>query len=480
MDTLERLIAAAEASEGAAPARLVARHANLAARLEPAPPLAPARLRRYREKLALRIAQATLAGWQASIDAALAQTLTDALGMAPPEAWLREPYVKVLAGVCGLSSSPRALGLRLLRARLGPPPWDLRHEPGNVAFVQRMTRRGLDLQPWIDGIGMLERRAPKGQRVTLALEDDPIEVMRMGEPFETCLAPGAFNFFSAVTNAADLNKRVLYARSESGAIIGRCLLALTAAGGILTFHPYAHDHDLAFPAMVRDVVLDLAARMRAGVAAEGAVETLVAASWYDDGPVDLVGLYRFLEDGSAFCVRLAALEPVSFVPALLAELGAGGLHALALPRILALPELDRRPQLAVALGERLLDPDLTCGVRLRAAALARRAGERGLANTILATLGHRSGWRALTASDRRALAAELIALDQPERALQLLRLEGGEEDWDARTRELVARAFEALGRPHQALRLYREALPGLHDDPGCRARIEALAAALSP
>ena len=77
-----------------------------------------------------------------------------------------------------------------------------------------------------------------GRNVVLAFEHDPLEIFQMGWHFSTCLSPGVFNFFSVFSNAADINKQVVYARDEQGRVVGRCLLALTEDGNLLTFEPY--------------------------------------------------------------------------------------------------------------------------------------------------------------------------------------------------------------------------------------------------
>ena len=109
----------------------------------------------------------------------------------------------------------------------------------------------------------------------------------MGEPFDTCLSPGAFNFFSTIANAADINKRVLYGLDAKGVIHVRCLLALSDEGHILTFYVYAHNDQRKAIEAVKSYVGALAKQMRTTMVAHGKVRTLVANDWYDDGPIDM-------------------------------------------------------------------------------------------------------------------------------------------------------------------------------------------------
>ena len=108
-----------------------------------------------------------------------------------------------------------------------------RAAPANARWLSRLSRLGVDPRPWLEGIGTWVRAARDGRVVLLSLEDDPLAVLQMGAPFATCLAPGDFNYFSAVSNAADLNKRVLYARDPQGRVLGRCLLAISPRGEIV-------------------------------------------------------------------------------------------------------------------------------------------------------------------------------------------------------------------------------------------------------
>jgi hypothetical protein len=138
---------------------------------------------------------------------------------------------------------------------------------------------------------------------------------------------------------------VVYGRDETGAVVGRCLLALTDAGHILAFHPYCHRGD--FEDMMRQFVIELARRMRTGVAAHGTVTPLCASRWYDDGPHDLTHRHAFLTDHSDFRERLSDIEPGQLVAALEEKLGS--LDGGSLSLVVALYELEDRPELVVPL-----------------------------------------------------------------------------------------------------------------------------------
>jgi len=79
----------------------------------------------------------------------------------------------------------------MFRVRCGPPPWDLRDAPQNRVFVESLPH--LDWTPWIDGVGTVTVTPVPDRRLHLVLEDDPLEIFRMGAHFQTCLSPGAIN-----------------------------------------------------------------------------------------------------------------------------------------------------------------------------------------------------------------------------------------------------------------------------------------------
>jgi hypothetical protein len=286
--------------------------------------------------------------------------------------------------------------------------------------------------------------------------------MRMGAPFETCLAPDGFNFFATVANAADINKRVLFARDAAGTIQGRCLLALDDEGRIVTFHVYAHADGAAMTAAVRGFVERLAAAMGTSVMARGEIRPLVATDWYDDGPRDLVGQLAFLEEGSPFMAALARIAPADLVGRIEAEIGIHPLPASIAYSVARLDQLHSRPELIVPLMPHLgaidrLDP----WTRTMLAPLLRRAGEPGLALRVLEPMLAKAvasrianGW---TEADA---ARELVLLGAPHRALRLLRQTRPSHagDWkdDSNERLIVAAdALMALGRPRRALELAR-------------------------
>jgi hypothetical protein len=402
---------------------------------------------------------------------------------------LESPCIDLLPHLLSVPELPsRRLALRLLRARAGPFPWDLRDEPANAHFIAALSRRGIRMTPWIDGIGLAAEDTPRG-RVFVQLERDPLEVLMMGKHFDTCLSPGWFNFFSAVSNAADVNKRVLYVRDEHGTVAGRCLLALDKDGRILTFHAYCHDSEgYAMLDVTRRFVLRLAQAMGTSIVTQGEVSCLLSHDWYDDGPEDIAGSFAPFAAGSDLRNWLTGAAPEELASGLRRHLDPLGVNALTLPLLLSLREVAERPELALPLLDEVERIDnISSDTMGRATMLCWRAHEHERARRfaferLLPTLEQRCH------PDRPPLPATLellVELGAPSRVLRLIQRSRGRNvrQWsdepDARRIFAAARAHQSLHRHKLAATLYRLALGrrSAHDlHPRCRQALTELGA----
>lgn len=162
-----------------------------------------------------------------------------------------------------------------------------------------------------------------GQPCVLSLEEDPLEVLRMGIPFGTCLSlTTGSNAAAAVCNALDANKRVLYLRDRHGTIVGRKLLAISTEWGLLGYELY-----LALEPRLRPQVAAAALALceelarAAGIALvkSGEPERLHDGFWYDDGPQPFVLMPEVEPDVAAYCAWLGLAVPTPRTEALANE-----------------------------------------------------------------------------------------------------------------------------------------------------------------
>ena len=440
------------------------------------------RLANLQIKLERRLLHARLLCWEEALLGAVRSSLAKAMQIEPPAEWLERPDVmQLICGLGGVDDHFRALALELLGRTFGPTPRDLRLAAQNQAFLQRLVRAGIRTEPWLDGIKPLTIAAG-GSTLTITLERDAIEVMRMGAPFETCLSPGNFNFFSAIANAADINKAVLFARDAANVVQGRCLIALTDNGDILAFHVYAHANEHAVSVGMRDYVEKLADAMGVEIVGAGRVRSLVAKNWYDDGPRDLTGQIDFLMDGSDFMRALATVTPAELVGRLKSALAGASITPPIVCKLVATEPVRLRPELVLPLLPYLGDTSrIDPWTRQRLVALVRHAGDITSAIALLMPLVR----VALTSTDswlQVHLGRELILLGRPHQALALIRrtrptrVRDWEDDWSERAL-VAAEALWALGRPHRALEVALLAAAGGSD--GANAFVESIKTSLA-
>lgn len=478
---------------GAAPSprttRLEARLANLVRRRRDGARFPAKKIALLEKKLARAATQAVVAHVTEAARASSARFVQELLGVdAIPREWTTPLRQRLLAPIATLEPPMRAIAGRVLRARLGPPPWDLRDAPENRAFVERLTARGIRMDPWLAPAPPAERfTGTDGASFWMRLEDDPLVVMEMGLHFDTCLAPDGCNYFSVFTNAADINKRVLYARDGEGRVVARVLLALTGAGGIVTFNPYAHAATVGWAKQVGLFATRLAESMRTIVLPRGEVPKLVSPDWYDDGPRDLTDRFTFLADGSDFRNALATIDPDALVADVGARIAPLKLNELVLPLLLALPELQTNAPVVARLVSLVTKLPLVPPQSLvRAAALALGTDQARLLDDGLVERIER--WaRSLHAAHTYLDVASLEVLSRaaPRRALSLLRatrpanVRSLEDDTDPTRLWFAGQALEALHRHAQAVGCYRRGERGRGNAllvKACRDRLRALGA----
>lgn len=232
--------------------------------------------RRLREECARlerrwRIAQA---------DGELRKMLTRVLGTPTPpwdEAW-RDGARLYLA----VDHNHAELKL-LLRAAAAGRGEALRCElPGNAHWLQRAADH-LDVDAWL--APPTHAYAHAGATCTLGAERDPLQALRMGLPFDSCLAlDDGCNRHSAIINALDANKWVVYLRDPKQRILARQLLAISSDWRLLGYRVYT---SIGMPADLLPAFANYARALADAAGLQlgdhGAPETLNGILWYDDG-----------------------------------------------------------------------------------------------------------------------------------------------------------------------------------------------------
>ncbi|WNG37420.1 hypothetical protein F0U61_29855 [Archangium violaceum] len=147
----------------------------------------------------------------------------------------------------------RALRRLLARYFEGERDFIVRH-PVSRTWFERHPR--VEQAKWLEGL-MLRREVPGMGEVTLSLEQDALEALRLGTHVGSCLGLNGLCDYSAAAVVLDVNKRVLYARDTRGRVLARQLLAISDDDTLVPFKVYPEscpqplqsvflDYDLAF------------------------------------------------------------------------------------------------------------------------------------------------------------------------------------------------------------------------------------------
>lgn len=414
-------------------------------------------IEKARHKIERRVCEAEAALIASGLDAETHAAADRLLGVELDSTLIRDRDFRILFHAAArLPESYRSLAHQMLAASARGETRMYDHAD-NHAFAERMRRMGLDLAPWLEGDSRRAAEFSDGSRVQLEIEHDPARVMMMGAPFGTCLSPDGMNFHSAVLNAACANKAVVYARDGRGSVVGRCLLALTERGEILTYHRYTHGNRAEFEIMISTYVIALAARMGAGFAVRGRVADLVMRGWYDDGPVDIGGLLDFLKADSEFMRSVAKIPVGQLRVEIERRMSPQKLSPTLIPAVVdAIPD-DRRSEIVYAFAEEILIcDDLGTRFKLSASKLLRTNGHVATSRRIMDRLMcRRHAQRAWDGWWRSSIAEELVAVGEPSLALRTLRAGpyGRPRDWGDDEKRIAASAYEALRRPAQAKKM---------------------------
>jgi hypothetical protein len=239
--------------------------------------LSPGQIARHEEKVRRALPACRLAVVRSEIDAHLASALTRTA-----------PDREVLSALALLQNAEKnRRGLRrFLRAYLdGDSHYLLRH-PATRDWSRRHPR--IDLAVWTRGLDR-RIRPPQGGELRIRLEQDPLEVLKVGTYVGSCLGLGGSFAFSAAAVALDVNKQVLYARDDQGSVVARQLVAISDSDELVSFSVYPESAPQWLRRAFDEYDTELAAALgipRADPTKEYVVEYVLSQDWWDDGAWD--------------------------------------------------------------------------------------------------------------------------------------------------------------------------------------------------
>lgn len=157
----------------------------------------------------------------------------------------------------------------------------------NVRWAKVAQGKGLDLDAWEQGFDF-QIQDERGRRLRIHTEDRLWERVLMGSAFETCLALDSFNAPSALINALDLNKHIIYVRDERGQLLARKLIGLSSDLGLVGYRLYSKPALTQQPHIkehIEAACAALAARCGARLIDRDQPQQLHPGDLYDDGAV---------------------------------------------------------------------------------------------------------------------------------------------------------------------------------------------------
>ena len=298
----------------ALPARSSRQDARLATLSAGDRTLAAAPRGRTKRRLRERIDELLPRAYRRELDDAFREILRDAWGIAVPS--LTDAWRDAVRFWLVVDDNRDLLG-RLLREAAAQPGRDVK-----LAFVKNRewimkVRSALRIDAWL--APRREEIDVDGTTYVVTLEEDPLEVLRMGIPFGTCLAlETGCNAASTVLNAIDANKRVIYVRSRDRKVIARKLIVLSEEHRLLGYNLYVSTRGPgerairnAIDAMCRAISNDVGAPL----AVAGEPEKIHEGFWYDDGTVP----WGEDADVASYCSALGLAAPPKWFDAIATE-----------------------------------------------------------------------------------------------------------------------------------------------------------------
>ena len=130
--------------------------------------------------------------------------------------------------------------------------------------------------------------------VSVTVERDPFEMLKLGTYAGSCLDVGGLCTYSAAAVVLDVNKRVLYARDARGNVIARQVVAISEDDRLVLFDVYPagtsaavrklfHAYDLRFAEA-------LGMPIHGGDEEGGDVAHILSRDWWYDGAIDVSAL----------------------------------------------------------------------------------------------------------------------------------------------------------------------------------------------
>lgn len=184
------------------------------------------------------------------------------------------------------SSDNRRAFRRFLKAILeGRDDYILTH-PLTLRWISKHP--ALNIELWSNGICISERLEDMGS-VTLSVERDPLEALKLGTHVGSCLGLGGRFTYSALAVVLDFNKQVIYARDERGRMLARQVIAISEDDRLVCFEVYPLSAHQRLKQLFREYDRRFAETLGIPLHKDSnedkySIAQILSECWWDDGP----------------------------------------------------------------------------------------------------------------------------------------------------------------------------------------------------
>ncbi|MCF6289197.1 MAG: hypothetical protein L3J53_08200 [Proteobacteria bacterium] len=265
-----------------------------------------------------------------------------------PEWFFISEVIYKMMPIIDFATKDKQLAIKVIQNRClfkNCKDWQFINDSKNQQFITKLNDLGFNMEIWINGIADKIYRAENSQNITIAIAQDPLEILNMGAYFKTCLSPTSFNYFSVFANIADINKKVIYAKNSQGKVIGRVLVGITDIGGLMIYHMYYHNAQDSFKKFAHEYIQDWAMQIGLTLTNSGKVATLLATNWYDDDAINVDNGIQSYKPNSDFRKSLSNLKAEQFTQVLKQNLAPLKINSMTFSLLLNLPELPKNKEL---------------------------------------------------------------------------------------------------------------------------------------
>lgn len=177
---------------------------------------------------------------------------------------------------------------RFMKAYLNGKKDYLTTHPLTLDWLKAHAKFNLDL--WLSGI-TVEVDTAKYGKLTISLEKDPLEALKLGSYVGSCLGLGGGLTYSAAAVVLDINKQVIYARNSKQKVIARQLIAISETEQLVCFSVYPHNINKDIKEIFRNYDKQLAEALAVTFYQEKDddydIELIIAQEWWVDYQWDL-------------------------------------------------------------------------------------------------------------------------------------------------------------------------------------------------